>query len=73
MKEGYAMAAMATATTKPYKAIIAAVLAGLTALIATVTGESDKLNSVNDWVIIIVAAVVTGAATYTVPNPPTGA
>ena len=51
------------------KAIIAAVLAGLASLLATLQGrpELDTMRAI-DWVIVVLAAVVTGLTVYTVPN-----
>ena len=60
--------------TKPYKAAIAFVLAFLTALYATVQGRTD-LDSmrVADWFIVILGALVTAGAVYSIRNPQTGA
>ncbi len=52
-----------------YKAILAAVLAGLTALVTDLQGRDDVLT-LRDWVIIIVAALVAGGGTWLVPPGP---
>lgn len=56
--------------TRPLKAIAAFVLAFLTALYATVQGRTD-LDTMGalDWGIVVLGAVVTAGATYTVANP----
>lgn len=51
------------------KAAVAAVLAGLTALLTDLQGSDDSL-SFRDWVVIVLAALVVGATTYLVPNRP---
>lgn len=58
--------------TKPYKAVVAFVLAFLTALYATLNGRAD-LDSMKllDWAIVVLGAVVTAGAVYAVSNPPT--
>lgn len=61
-----------TVTTKPNKAVAAAILAALAAVIATITGEGDSFNSINDWIVCVLSAVVAGIVVYQVPNPPTG-
>jgi len=56
----------------PTKAVLAAILAGLSSFVATVSGRTDvDTMSVVDWLIIIVAAVVAGLTVYVVPNKPT--
>ncbi len=52
-----------------YKAILAAVLAGLTALVTDLQGADANLT-LRDWVIIIVAALVAGGTTWLVPPGP---
>jgi len=53
----------------PTKAVLAAILAGLSSFVA---GRTDvDTMSVVDWLIIIVAAVVAGLTVYVVPNKPT--
>ncbi len=47
---------------RPYKAVIAAVVAGATALFA----YADVLPT---WVIICAAVIVAGLGTFLVPNP----
>jgi len=55
----------------PTKAVLAAVLAGLSSFVATVSGRTDvDTMSAVDWLIIIVAAVVAGLTVYVVPNRP---
>ena len=55
----------------PTKAVLAAILAGLSSFVATVSGRTDvDTMSVVDWLIIIVAAVVAGLTVYVVPNKP---
>ena len=55
----------------PTKAVLAAILAGLSSFVATVSGRTDvDTMSVVDWLIIIVAAVVAGLTVYVVPNRP---
>lgn len=51
------------------KAVLAAVLAGLTALLASLQGAPDSL-SFRDWLIIVLSAVVAGLGVYIVPNRP---
>ena len=56
----------------PTKAVLAAILAGLSSFVATVSGRTDvDTMSAVDWLIIIVAAVVAGLTVYVVPNKPT--
>ncbi len=52
-----------------WKAALAAVLAGLTALVTDLQGRDDVLTF-RDWVIIIVAALVAGGGTWLVPPGP---
>ena len=55
----------------PTKAVLAAILAGLSSFVATVSGRTDvDTMSAVDWLIIIVAAVVAGLTVYVVPNRP---
>lgn len=53
-----------TTTTRPYKAIVAAVIAGAGVAIAQ---GSDILPP---WVLLLLAILVAGLATFLVPNPP---
>lgn len=56
--------------TKPYKAVVAFVLAFLTALYATLQGRTDlDTMKVGDWLIVILGAVVTAGAVYVTTNP----
>ena len=55
----------------PTKAVLAAILAGLSTFVATVSGRTDvDTMSAVDWLIVIVSAIVAGLAVYTVPNRP---
>ena len=55
----------------PTKAVLAAILAGLSSLVATVSGRTDvDTMSAVDWLIVIVSAVVAGLTVYVVPNRP---
>lgn len=57
---------------QPYnKAWVAAVIAALTSLAATLQGrtELDTMRLV-DWLLVVVGAVVAGLAVYAVPNKP---
>lgn len=56
-----------------HKAYIAAVIAALTTLVASIQGrpELDTL-SVVDWLIIVVSAVLAGLTVYAVPNKAKG-
>ena len=55
----------------PTKAVLAAVLAGLSSFVATVSGRTDvDTMSVVDWLIIVLSAVVAGLTVYIVPNRP---
>lgn len=59
-------------STKPYKAVVAFVLAFLTALYATLQGRTDiDTMKAMDWAIVVLGAVVTAGAVYAVSNPPT--
>jgi hypothetical protein len=53
------------------KAILAAVIAFLSSLLATVQGRTD-LDTMGpiDWLIVLLAAAVAGLTVYTVPNQP---
>jgi hypothetical protein len=55
---------------RPWKAIVAFVLAFLTALYATLQGrpDVDQMKAL-DWAIVVLGAVVTAGATYVVSNP----
>ena len=54
-----------------HKAVVAAVVAALTSLIATITGRTDldTMGAV-DWLIVVVSAIVAGLSVYAVPNKP---
>lgn len=53
------------------KAWIAAIVAGLASLVATVQGRTDvDTMKAIDWLIVVASALVAGLATYTVPNKP---
>lgn len=58
-------------TTKPTKAIVAFVLAFLTALLAQVADKTEfgDLTALQ-WLIAVLSAVVTASAVYAVPNQP---
>ena len=51
-------------STKPYKAVIAAVVAG--AGVAIAQGQ----DILPPWVMLLLAVLVGGLATFLVPNPP---
>lgn len=53
------------------KAYLAAVIAALTAFIASVQGRTqyDTMTSI-DWVIVVLSAVVAGLVVYITPNKP---
>lgn len=55
---------------KPYKAVLAFVLAFFTALYATVQGRTD-LDTMKfaDWLIVILGAFVTAGGVYVITNP----
>lgn len=53
---------------KPYrKAVVAALIAGLTALY---TALSDDVITASEWVVIALALLGGGGATWLVPNTP---
>jgi Flp pilus assembly protein protease CpaA len=55
------------------KAIVAAVIAFLSTLLATLQGRTDvETMRVVDWLIVVGAAVVAGLVVYQTPNKPTG-
>lgn len=55
---------------RPWKAVAAFVLAFLTALYASLQGrETLDTMSVQEWLIVILGAVVTAGATYMIRNP----
>lgn len=60
-----------TPTMNANKAWVAAVVAALTSLVATLQGRTDldTMRSV-DWLIVAVSAIVAGLAVYTIPNQP---
>jgi TRAP-type uncharacterized transport system fused permease subunit len=61
------------AVTTPTKSIIVAVVAGLTALLATVQGRTDLYSMrLVDWLIVLVASLVAGLTVYVVPEKPPG-
>lgn len=53
------------------KAIVAAVAAALTSMLATLQGRTD-LDTMRwvDWFIVLLAAAVAGLTVYAVPNRP---
>ncbi len=63
---------MAATKTAPTKAIVAFVLAFLTALYATIQGRTDlDTMKLIDWLIVVLGAAVTAGATYSITNKPT--
>lgn len=53
------------------KAWVAAVVAALASLVATVQGRTDlDTMRVVDWLVVVVSAIAAGIATYAVPNTP---
>lgn len=55
-----------------HKAYIAAIVAALTSLIATLQGRTDlDTMRVVDWLIVVGSALVAGLAVYSLPNKPT--
>lgn len=50
----------------PTKAVIAAVLAGLTAFVSSVQGKAE-MHPV-DWIIVVLSAIIAGLAVWVVPN-----
>ena len=58
-------------TTKPTKAVVAFVLAFLTALLAQVADKTEFSDlTVLQWIIAVLSALVTAGAVYAVPNNP---
>lgn len=56
----------------PTKAILGAVLAGLSALLTSLVAQANPdAMTVMDWVLIILSAAVVGLGVYLVPNKPT--
>jgi hypothetical protein len=55
------------------KAWIAALIAALASVVATVQGRTD-LDTMKpvDWLIVVLSAVVAGGTVYLVPNKPSG-
>lgn len=55
------------------KAWVAALIAALASVVATVQGRTD-LDTMKpvDWVIVVLSAVVAGGTVYMVPNQPSG-
>lgn len=55
------------------KAWVAALIAALAAVVATIQGRTD-LDTMKpvDWLIVVLSAVVAGGSVYTVPNKPSG-
>lgn len=53
------------------KAWVAAVVAALTSLVATLQGRTDldTMRAV-DWVIVVLSALIAGLTVYVVPNKP---
>lgn len=55
------------------KAWVAAALAALTSLVATVQGRTDlDTMKATDWLIVVVSAIVAGLTVWSVPNKPGG-
>lgn len=55
-----------------HKAYIAAIVAALTSLVATLQGRTDlDTMRVVDWLIVVGSALVAGLAVYNLPNKPT--
>lgn len=53
------------------KAWVAALVAGLASLVATVQGRTDLATmGAVDWLLVVVSAIAVGLATYAVPNSP---
>ena len=51
------------------KAWVAAVVAGLTSLVATIQGRTDlETMGALDWLIVVVSAIVAGLTVWTIPN-----
>ena len=59
-----------TPATKPYKACAAFVLTALGLVVQALAGRGDAVITAREWVIIVVGAIVTAAATYGITNPP---
>lgn len=60
-----------TPTMNANKAWVAAVVAALTSLLATLQGRTDLATMrVVDWLIVVVSAIVAGLTVYTIPNKP---
>jgi hypothetical protein len=56
---------------QPYKAIVAAILTGLSAILLDLQGrETLEGMGVKEWLIVLLSAIVAGGVTYVVPNPP---
>lgn len=54
------------------KAVLAAVVAGLASLVATVQGRTDvDTMKAIDWIIVVLSAIIAGMTVYIVPNKPT--
>ncbi len=49
------------------KALLAALLAGLTSILADLRG-ADSTLTVQDWVVTVLAALVAGIGVYIIPN-----
>lgn len=56
-----------------HKAYIAALVAALTTLVATLQGRTDldTMGAV-DWLIVVISSLVAGLSVWTVPNKPKG-
>lgn len=60
-----------TPATRPTKAVVAFVLAFLTALLAQIADKTEFSDlTVLQWIIAVVSAVVTAGAVYAAPNRP---
>lgn len=57
--------------TKPYKAIAAFILTFAGLVIQAMTSGPDKPVTVQEWVVIVVGALITTAAVYGITNPAT--
>lgn len=61
--------------TKPHKAVLAFILTFIGALVATVQGREESLESMKvlDWLVVVGAALVTAGGVYGIRNPPVSA
>lgn len=57
--------------TTSYKTYVAFGVAFLTALVTTIQGRTDLDSmSVQQWLVVVLSALVTAGAVWTVPNTP---